>query len=112
MAVSPSEGFNSKLRDEFLNVEEFESVRDAVQMTKQFQRQYNEVRSHSALDYQTPNEYAAFGSSSTDGSRPDHLRHHLDLSSALKAEATAKADGAQHNRFGKLFTTNVRRKLS
>ena len=54
-----SESFNSKLRDEFLNVEEFESVCDAAQMTKEFRRQYNEVRPHSALDYQTPNEFAA-----------------------------------------------------
>ena len=54
-----SESFNSKLHDEFLDVEEFERVRDAVQMTKKFQRQYNEVRPHSALDYQTPIEFAA-----------------------------------------------------
>ena len=54
-----SESFNSKLRDEFLNVEEFESVRDARQMTAEFLRTYNEIRPHSALSYQTPQEFAS-----------------------------------------------------
>lgn len=94
-----SERFNSKFRDEFLNVEEFESVRDAVQMTKVFHRQYNEVRPHSALDYQTPNEFAAVqpsSSSSTDGGRPDHLeclhKQRLHVFEVIFAEI---ADGAK-----------------
>ena len=54
-----SESFNSKLRDEFLNMREFESIRDARELTAQFRRLYNEVRPHSALQYQTPAEFAA-----------------------------------------------------
>lgn len=44
-----SESINSKLRDEYLEMEEFESVRDAQELTVKFQRSYNEVRPHSAL---------------------------------------------------------------
>lgn len=54
-----SESFNSKLRDEFLNMEEFESIRDARELTARFRRLYNEDRPHSALQYQTPAEFAA-----------------------------------------------------
>lgn len=83
-----TESFNSKLRDEFLKVEEFTSVRHAVKMTKEFQCQYNEVRTQSALEYQTLNEFA--------GIRPS---------------IQARQMGLEDNLFGRLFTTFVRSRL-
>lgn len=53
-----AESFHSKLRDEFLGCEEFESVRDAMALGTAWRRQYNEVRPHSSLGYVTPAEFA------------------------------------------------------
>jgi transposase InsO family protein len=48
------ESFNSRFRDEFLEVEEFESVPDAKEKKEWFRREYNTIRPHSSLGYQTP----------------------------------------------------------
>ena len=53
-----AESFHSKLRDEFLNIEVFESVRDATALGTAWRQQYNEVRPHSSLGYRTPAEFA------------------------------------------------------
>ena len=53
-----AESFHSKLRDEFLGCEVFESVRDAMALGTAWRRQYNEVRPHSSLGYVTPAEFA------------------------------------------------------
>jgi len=53
------ESFNSRFRDEFLEVEEFESVPDAKEKREWFRREYNTVRPHSSLGYQTPKSYSA-----------------------------------------------------
>jgi transposase InsO family protein len=53
-----SESFNSRFRDEFLEMEEFESVRDAREKGEWFRREYNTVRPHSSLDYKTPKEFS------------------------------------------------------
>lgn len=53
------EAFQSRLRDEFLNVEEFGSVGEAKVLGKMWQRDYNECRPHSALGYGTPAALAA-----------------------------------------------------
>lgn len=53
------ESFHSRLRDEFLERVEFESVADAQAKGKWFRREYNAVRPHSSLDYATPNEFSA-----------------------------------------------------
>lgn len=53
-----SESFNSRFRDEFLEVEEFESPADARQKGGWFRREYNTVRPHSALSYKTPQEFS------------------------------------------------------
>jgi len=53
-----AESFHSKLRDEFLGCEEFESLRDATALGASWRRQYNEVRPHSSLGYVTPAEFA------------------------------------------------------
>jgi putative transposase len=52
------ESFNSRFRDEFLECEEFEDANDAREKGRWFQRQYNAVRPHSALDYKTPKQFA------------------------------------------------------
>ena len=53
------ESFNSRLRDELLNREEFASMAEAKVLAKDYRRQYNDERPHSSLKYQTPSAYAA-----------------------------------------------------
>ena len=53
------ESFHSRLRDEFLNGEEFESVSDARSKATWWRREYNRVRPHSSLSYKTPREFSA-----------------------------------------------------
>ena len=53
-----AESFHSKLRDEFLNLEVFDSVQEAQAMGTAWRREYNEVRPHSSLGYLTPAEFA------------------------------------------------------
>jgi putative transposase len=52
------ESFNSRFRDEFLEVEEFENVPDARAKGVWFRREYNTARPHSSLGYQTPKEFS------------------------------------------------------
>jgi putative transposase len=52
------ESFNSRFRDEFLEVQEFESVPDAKEKGEWFRREYNTIRPHSSLDYQTPKHFS------------------------------------------------------
>jgi transposase InsO family protein len=53
------ESFHRRLRDEFLEREEFETVADARARAKWYRREYNTVRPHSSLDYATPREFSA-----------------------------------------------------
>jgi putative transposase len=53
------ESFNGKLRDECLKEHWFDSLAQARQIIGDWRRDYNESRPHSALDYQTPAEFAA-----------------------------------------------------
>lgn len=59
-----AESFHSRLRDEFLNVEEFESLVAARRLTARWKEDYNEVRPHSSLGYLTPREFAIRGAAS------------------------------------------------
>lgn len=54
-----AESFHSKLRDEFLSQEVFESVSAARRQTAAWREDYNHYRPHSSLGYQTPAEFAA-----------------------------------------------------
>lgn len=54
-----AESFNSKVRDELLNAEEFTSLVEAQVLAKEWKRDYNQVRPHSSLGYRTPAEYGA-----------------------------------------------------
>jgi transposase InsO family protein len=54
-----AESFHSRLRDEFLAVEVFESLTAAQRLTRQWRDDYNHHRPHSSLGYVTPAEFAA-----------------------------------------------------
>lgn len=54
-----AESFHSKLRDEFLNREVFESQVQAQALGTLWKEEYNTERPHSSLDYKTPAEYSA-----------------------------------------------------
>jgi putative transposase len=54
-----AESFNSKVRDELLNAEEFTSLLEARVLGAQWKQEYNHVRPHSSLGYRTPAEYGA-----------------------------------------------------
>ena len=54
-----AESFHSRLRDELLNVEEFESVPEAQELAAAWRAGYNHRRPHSSLGYRTPAEFAA-----------------------------------------------------
>lgn len=53
-----AESFFSRFRDEFLAIEEFESLIDARKLTKVWRHTYNHYRPHSSLDYKPPSEFA------------------------------------------------------
>jgi len=48
------ESFNGRLKDELLNSEIFMTLEEAKVLLKQWRREYNQVRPHSALGYQPP----------------------------------------------------------
>ena len=48
------ESFNSKVRDEFLNLELFLTLREAQVKTEMWRNKYNTKRPHMSLDYRTP----------------------------------------------------------
>ena len=52
------ESFHDKLRVECLKRELFGNLREARAILESWRVEYNECRSHSALGYRTPNEYA------------------------------------------------------
>jgi transposase InsO family protein len=54
-----AESFHSKLRDEFLDREEFDSEPQARALGTLWKEEYNTERPHSSLGYKTPAEYAA-----------------------------------------------------
>jgi transposase InsO family protein len=53
------ESFHDKLRDECLNRELFGSLVEAQVIIEQWRMEYNGLRPHSSLGYQTPDEFAA-----------------------------------------------------
>ena len=49
-----NESFNGKLRDELLNGEIFNNLKEAEILIEQWRKEYNGFRTHSALNYQPP----------------------------------------------------------
>ena len=52
-----AEAFHSRLRDEFLNMEAFASVKEAQALANMWRDDYNQERPHSSLGYLTPVEF-------------------------------------------------------
>ncbi len=77
-----AESFHSRLRDEFLALEVFESLSAAKRLTGQWREDYNHHRPHSSLGYVTPIEFAARCAASAPASQS------LSLRSSSTAEIT------------------------
>jgi transposase InsO family protein len=71
-----AESFNSKVRDELLNTEEFGSLLEARVLGKEWKREYNQVRPHSSLGYRPPAEYGAM-CPGADSAKPAPARGHI-----------------------------------
>ena len=54
-----TESFHGKFRDECLNEHWFLNLADARKITSEYRQDYNHVRPHQSLKYQTPVEFAA-----------------------------------------------------
>lgn len=54
-----AESFHGKVRDELLNAEIFQDLREAKGLAGWWKNEYNHRRPHSGLDYQTPAMFAA-----------------------------------------------------
>jgi putative transposase len=52
------ESFNGKLREECLNLHWFKTIEEAKEKIEAWRLDYNEHRPHSALNDQTPSEFA------------------------------------------------------
>jgi putative transposase len=52
------ESLNGKIRDELLNMHSFTTIFEARRSAEAWRADYNDVRPHSALDLQTPREFA------------------------------------------------------
>lgn len=52
-----SESFNSRFRDELLNLELFASRKEAEVLIERYRKEYNQHRPHSSLNYLTPKEF-------------------------------------------------------
>ena len=82
------ESFNGKLRDECLNEHVFGSLAEARRVIEAWRVDYNEVRPHSSLSYQTPEEFAAAWTASPNA-------EDASTSSAPFASASHRARGRQ-----------------
>jgi putative transposase len=54
-----NESFNGRFREECLGMHWFKNRLDAKVLIEDWRREYNTVRPHSSLGYQTPFEFAA-----------------------------------------------------
>jgi putative transposase len=52
------ESLNGRVRDELLNAHTFLDIQDARQRAEHWRKDYNGIRPHSSLGYQTPEEFA------------------------------------------------------
>lgn len=70
-----AESFNSRLRDEFLEMNHFTTITEAKELARRWKEHYNHKRLHGSLGYQTPAEFArrcgASGSASLRSATPE-----------------------------------------
>lgn len=74
-----AESFNSRFRDEFLEMNYFSTLCEAQQMTKRWKDYYNEKRPHTSLGNRTPKEFVDYclcGCSASPGSAPQPHRQY------------------------------------
>ena len=74
-----AESFFSKLRDEFLALEYFETLREARMLTKAWREVYNHYRPHSSLRYLPPAEFARRCAASASVATLPALQQHSEL---------------------------------
>lgn len=82
------ESFNSRLRDELLNVEVFGNLREAQVLVEDYRRRYNHHRPHSSLNYATPAAFAAAclaSAPASAGPAPTPNREEVAVNSLLRA---------------------------
>jgi len=82
------ESFNSRLRDELLNVEVFGNLREARVLVEDYRRRYNHHRPHSSLNYVTPAAFAAAclaSAPASAGPAPTPNREEVVVNSLLRA---------------------------
>ncbi len=77
------ESFNGRLRDEYLQLADLLSERDARLKANAWQRDFNEVRPHSSLGYLTPAEFSRRSAASVPVAALPPLQQHCDLVSPL-----------------------------
>jgi len=73
-----AESFHSRLRDELLNLEDFDSVRHARAHANAWREDYNGYRPHSGLNGLTPNEFAHRCADSATFAAQTPLHQHSD----------------------------------
>ena len=71
------ESFNGKLRDELLNGEVFNTLKEAQVLIEEWRQHYNRIRPHSALGYRppAPETVPVTRSQSTSGAGPAAIAH-------------------------------------
>jgi transposase InsO family protein len=82
------ESFNSRLRDELLNVEVFGNLWEAQVLVEDYRRRYNHHRPHSSLNYATPAAFAAAclaSAPASAGPAPTPNREEVAVNSLLRA---------------------------
>ena len=85
-----AESFNSKVRDELLNAEEFASLLEAQVLGKAWKEEYNHVRPHSSLGYRTPAEFGEICP------RPDSAALRRADNTSVAIDPTLTAPGPQN----------------
>jgi len=77
-----SESFNSRFRDELLNMEIFTTLLEARVLIEEHRQHYNHHRVHSSLEYRTPTEFA------------EHLKRSGEPKASAGEKAKPKAAGS------------------
>lgn len=97
-----AESFHGRLRDEFLAVEEFESLPAARALTAAWREDYNHHRPHGSLGYVTPAEFARRCAASAPASfaRQPTLQQHTDLTQSVPSQHLVQKTRAGH--YGRL----------